>query len=848
MCDVPSPFPSSSSSNPKKALVIGVSEYDSRPLTNPTNDAVDISAMLRSIAFDVTTLTCKTCTVLDPLHTSIRTWIQKLNRNDTALFYFSGHGAQDEKHRNFLLPSDNSGIHSNELLRRAIYIQEQVLEAVQLQNVKYFILLLDCCRDNAVIGTEKMPLEGLSRIQINPLKDSITITIAYACAPGCTADDGGGRNGWFTKHLLKWLATPNMELDAALKKVTAGVIEESQGKQRPYRDTNSHEDIILYKVKEEETVPVLSIPASDLEYIQMLGEGGFGIVYRGRWISQDLEVAIKKLRVGIGVANEKDKAEFMNELRVHYSLRTSEFVVPLYGACMEPGHYALVMKYMAGGHLGDALRNGLVTTWKQKWDIAVQVVRAVNFLHLMKPQVLHRDIKAANFLLTWNMKKVKMSDFGLSKVQDHSSSHFTDRTVGTLRYMAPEKFKLGSKFTLACDMFSVGIVLWEIATGEVPYGGENESNIREAVRAGERLDIHGDVPAEYRDLIVACWEHDPSKRIVATEALRRAKQGQLIEENQCEMNGRQAQADTQRNQITSVTTSVSSARSTSHLKHDQVQGYSPNDPADVVRALQCSESEDLGFIAAACGAIATLTKTNGHNRIILAGLGGVAALLSVMKQHEANADVMDPACGALSNLSLNADNKVSVARLGGLELLLSVMKQHQENAAVMGEACGALRNLSLNADNQVTVARLGGLELLLSVMKQHQENAAVMNPACCALGHLSINTVNGESIARLGGLELLLSVIEQHQTDAAVIDPACGALSNLSGNTDHQVSVARLGGLELLLSVMKQYQANAAVINPACATLMNLSMNADNQVSVAHLGGLELLLSVMKQH
>jgi len=85
----------------------------------------------------------------------------------------------------------------------------------------------------------------------------------------------------------------------------------------------------------------------------------------------------------------------------------------------------------------------------------------------------------------------------------------------------------------ACDMYSVGIILWEIATCESPYGAEADSVIKAAVSEGQRLDIPADVPNHYRDLIAACWEHEVSKRIVAKEALRRAKHGQLMGQSGC---------------------------------------------------------------------------------------------------------------------------------------------------------------------------------------------------------------------------------------------------------------------------------------------------------------------------
>jgi hypothetical protein len=165
---------------------------------------------------------------------------------------------------------------------------------------------------------------------------------------------------------------------------------------------------------------------------------------------------------------------------------------------------------------------------------------------------------------------------------------------------------------------------------------------------------------------------------------------------------------------------------------------------------------------------------------IIKGLNSVEPLLTVMKQHQNNAELMQKACSTLVRIAENADNLVSIARLGGIEILLSVMKQHQNNAKVIEVACSALRNIARTADNKVSIARSGGINCLLSVMKQHQNNAEVMPVACGALFNIASNADNKVDIARLSGREILLAVMEQHQDNLEVMRSASSALRNIA--------------------------------------------------------------------
>jgi len=505
----------------KRAIVIGVDAYESFPLQSPIHDAEEMSKTLKSIGFDVITVVGQAGTHIDRLQSSIEQWIFSLNPSDIALFYFSGHGCEVDG-RNYLLPSNNQDLIGNSTLlcRKAIDLLADVLLPMLAHYVRCGLILLDCCRLNQVLSPSHNQQVGLSPIQFEHGQAVGSILLAYACAPGCVSTDGGSAStSLFTKHLLRHLPTPNTDLDSIMIHVTKDVIEESNNEQRPYQNKSYLEQIFLNQLA------LLPIASSDLEYHELIGEGGFGDVYRGRWITRNKIVAIKRIRVGNGALDSNAKEEFLRELRVHTKLSHSEHILTLHGACLEPGHYALVLEYMADGNLSAALKAEKIKSWEEKWSIAKQVIQSIHYLHSLDPPLLHRDIKSSNFLLKQEdgKLKVKVSDFGLSKVREHTVSYSSKGGItGTLRYMAPEKLKLGSSYTLACDIYSLSIVLWEIATGEFPFGEETDAVVGYAVQQGERLSIPEDVPREYKEIIEACWKHEPKQRITAAQAWRKA--------------------------------------------------------------------------------------------------------------------------------------------------------------------------------------------------------------------------------------------------------------------------------------------------------------------------------------
>ncbi|CAF1031600.1 unnamed protein product, partial [Didymodactylos carnosus] len=282
-------------------------------------------------------------------------------------------------------------------------------------------------------------------------------------------------------------------------------------------DYNNEEE----KRKKEEQF--LHIPMYDLLMEEKIGSGGFADVYRGTWLSRDQQVAIKLVR--INPVPDSVKQDFLNELSIMYRIRY-DHVLTVFGACIESNYCALITEYMPLRSLFDVLqKKEPILTWSDRWMIALQMVKSINYLHMLQPPILHRDIKSMNFLLAEGKDGfiVKVGDFGLSEIKNKSLKQCRippTESIGTLQWKAPELLELG-EYTVKSDIYSLGIVFWELATGCIPFDDVNEESvIRTSVLAGERLEIPQNVPGEFCSIIISSWSHNPDQRPTCSELIK----------------------------------------------------------------------------------------------------------------------------------------------------------------------------------------------------------------------------------------------------------------------------------------------------------------------------------------
>ncbi|XP_059663340.1 probable receptor-like protein kinase At2g42960 [Cornus florida] len=265
----------------------------------------------------------------------------------------------------------------------------------------------------------------------------------------------------------------------------------------------------------------------------VLGEGGYGVVYRGRLIN-GTEVAVKKLLNNLGQAEK----EFRVEVEAIGHVRHKN-LVRLLGYCIEGVHRMLVYEYVNNGNLEQWLHGAMcqhgTLTWEARMKVLLGTATALAYLHeAIEPKVIHRDIKSSNILIDDEFN-AKVSDFGLAKLLGSGESHITTRVMGTFGYVAPEYANTGL-LNEKSDVYSFGVLLLEAVTGRDPVDyarPSNEVNLVEWLkmmvgnrRAEEVVDPNLEVKpitrALKRALLVAlrCVDPDSEKRPKMSQVAR----------------------------------------------------------------------------------------------------------------------------------------------------------------------------------------------------------------------------------------------------------------------------------------------------------------------------------------
>ncbi len=258
----------------------------------------------------------------------------------------------------------------------------------------------------------------------------------------------------------------------------------------------------------------IAIPYYELRLEKVIGEGSFGTVYLGQW--QDRPVAIKMWN---GELKSAEQQQFIREAQILQRLNTPRFVPQFYGASLEGGQACLVMEYCGLGSLYDYLPKQTLTPSAQ-YHLALSLVQALAYLHGKK--IVHRDLKSANILLVMNGAdlETKITDFGLSKAQ-YPSIVSAIGVSQALAWCGPEMLK-GAAATQASDVFSAGMILWEIFTGRRPFA--EHTALKEWILSGKRESCTG-IPKAVAELIERCWSEDPHARpsaLALVEVLRAA--------------------------------------------------------------------------------------------------------------------------------------------------------------------------------------------------------------------------------------------------------------------------------------------------------------------------------------
>ncbi|KAL3830385.1 hypothetical protein ACJIZ3_019187 [Penstemon smallii] len=252
----------------------------------------------------------------------------------------------------------------------------------------------------------------------------------------------------------------------------------------------------------------LEISWDELHIKERIGAGSFGTVHRAEWHGSD--VAVKVLTVQD--FQDDQLKEFLREVAIMKRIRHPN-VVLFMGAVTKRPHLSIVTEYLPRGSLYRLIHKpaaGEISDPRRRIRMALDVAKGINYLHCLTPPIVHWDLKSPNLLVDKNWT-VKVCDFGLSRFK--ANTFLSSKSVaGTPEWMAPE-FLRGEPSDEKSDVFSFGVILWELVTLQQPWNGLSPAQVVGAVAfQNRRLTIPQDTSPILVSLMESCWADDPTQR------------------------------------------------------------------------------------------------------------------------------------------------------------------------------------------------------------------------------------------------------------------------------------------------------------------------------------------------
>jgi serine/threonine protein kinase/tetratricopeptide (TPR) repeat protein len=248
---------------------------------------------------------------------------------------------------------------------------------------------------------------------------------------------------------------------------------------------------------------------SHYKILEKLGEGGMGVVYKAEDTKLDRYVALKFLPTHVS-QSDQEKSRFFQEAKSASALNHPN-VCTIYGIDEFENQQFIEMELVDGVTLRGKIAESKLLNIKQVVEYGVQIAEALQEAH--SKGIIHRDIKSENIMVN-SKNQIKVMDFGLAKLKGSLNLTRTSSTIGTLAYMSPEQIQ-GIEADMRSDIFSYGVVLFEMTTGKMPFQGEHEAAIMYSIVNEELEDAskyREDIPLELLHILKKTLEKDPEDR------------------------------------------------------------------------------------------------------------------------------------------------------------------------------------------------------------------------------------------------------------------------------------------------------------------------------------------------
>ena len=261
----------------------------------------------------------------------------------------------------------------------------------------------------------------------------------------------------------------------------------------------------------------------DYEVLSVLGAGGMGKVYKVRNTISDRIEAMKVLLPNL--TDQKDLADrFLREIKLLASLSHPN-IAALRTALTWNNQLIMIMEYVEGVTLASRIEQGPIPP-PEALSCIDQVLSALSYAH--QQRIIHRDIKPGNMMMT-PQGIVKLMDFGIARSEGDRGLTGTGTTVGSLYYMSPEQVK-GEPVDARSDLYSVGVSLYEMVTGERPFQADSSYSLMAAqIQKAPRppIELRPDLPQGVNQLILMALQKEPAKRFQSADSFRTALQSVL---------------------------------------------------------------------------------------------------------------------------------------------------------------------------------------------------------------------------------------------------------------------------------------------------------------------------------